>query len=449
MSSRLLVSFLAVCVAAGPVNAVEPLERELVRIAPQVIRHLKSKDYRNVGVLKFLISRDGKKFSDNVGTLNVLLARRLEVALVLANDPRTPLGIIDNATVVAHRIKGANHLTREGRLKLFDALYPLPVGKQEVKPDAFVTGVASVSPNLKTLTISLWSFDHKRNMVDEIADFQASIKPGLLVEIGESFTTRGFFDNDGPPTLEKEKKQQEKVIEKAVEVKKETEKHPGQDPKPLVKMEVRFDGQVVPVEFRGGKAFIREPQEGQKVEFILRRDDSKDRYGVVLKVNGENTLEKQRLPDLQCRRWILDPGDNPMLIDGYQIDDQHKEKFRVLSVTESKDREISYGSDVGTITMCVFRERKGRPRPLDPSDEARESLVVSKGTLLTQPKPGEPDKPENFNALKAQLLADANRGLIGEGEKVVGAVQRVKFEPDPTPVLTLTIVYYHPQDLPE
>jgi hypothetical protein len=62
------------------------------------------KKYRNVGVLKFLVAREGKKdFSDNAGTLNMLLARRLEVALVLANDRKNLLGIIRNASAVAAR----------------------------------------------------------------------------------------------------------------------------------------------------------------------------------------------------------------------------------------------------------------------------------------------------------------------------------------------------------
>ena len=40
---------------------------------------------------------DMVNLSDNLGTINALLARRLEVALVLANDPRNPIGIIDDA----------------------------------------------------------------------------------------------------------------------------------------------------------------------------------------------------------------------------------------------------------------------------------------------------------------------------------------------------------------
>src|SRR5579884_631338 len=141
---------------AGPSLAEpQPLERELLRVAKQAIKHCSDKGYKNIGVLKFQITKDGKTLSDNVGTLNVFLARRLEVALVLSDNPRNPIGIIDNATAVAHRTKGANHLSKEGRLKLFAVSYPLAWGKAEVRPDAFITGIAEISKDLKTISVQL------------------------------------------------------------------------------------------------------------------------------------------------------------------------------------------------------------------------------------------------------------------------------------------------------
>jgi hypothetical protein len=51
-------------------------------------------------------------------------------------------------------------------------------------------------------------------------------------------------------------------------------------------------------------------------------------------------------------------------------------------------------------------------------------------------------KPESFDALKATLLADANRShLIAEGEAVASSVRIVPFHLDPVPLMTLTVVY--------
>jgi len=63
-----------------------------------------------------------------------------------------------------------------------------------------------------------------------------------------------------------------------------------------------------PVDGLQGKTFVREPQQGQKVELVVKGEESKIRCGVVLKVNDENTIESQHLPDPKYRRWILDPG---------------------------------------------------------------------------------------------------------------------------------------------
>ena len=62
--------------ARGAEEPVE-IERALVRHASEVIQKLKEKGYKNVGVLKFLAVKDGGTLTDNVGTLNLLLAQRL------------------------------------------------------------------------------------------------------------------------------------------------------------------------------------------------------------------------------------------------------------------------------------------------------------------------------------------------------------------------------------
>jgi hypothetical protein len=443
------------------------LEKELLRAGQEVIKHCEDKGYKNIGVLKFQVSKDGKPFSDNVGTLNVFLARRLEVALVLAQQNRekhpNPVGIIDNATAVAHRTKGANHLSGEGRLKLFGASYPLAWGKSQVRPDAFITGTAEISKDLKTLKVQLLIFDKTENILKSLGKkFAAANQPEQLVEMGESFTTRGLFD-DGKLGDDKKK---EAVLDEAARIKNQ-EREGGKAP-PLnpadkdaqapVKLKVLYDGNEVPITVKGGKAFVPEPRQNQRVVLVLERDKNRERYGIVLKVNGENTIEKQRLPDLQCRRWILEPSHRgPMAIDGYQINDKKKELFRVLSAAESHAREVDYGANVGTITLTVFRawnKDKKKP-PQDPSDEAKEAMAVHKGTLETKPQKDEPEKPDNLDALTARLLAEANsstppiRALVVPGQEEQGEVKVVEFDPDPLPIMTLTVIYYKPSNPPK
>ena len=198
-----------------------------------------------------------------------------------------------------------------------------------------------------------------------------------------------------------------------------------------------YDGKQAAIEYRDGKAFLPEPREGQKVVFGLARDGTKERYGIVLKVNGENKLYRQKLADVQCWRWIMDPGDGPYKIPGFPEDDKTTEECRVASAVESKAHEINYGADVGTVTLTVFRERKGKPKPADITDDGAALAAVTKGRCRGE-------KAKNYNALKAQLLEEANRGLIVEGSPVNNPVQRVMFEPDPVPAISVTLVYYRP-----
>jgi hypothetical protein len=410
----------------------DSLERGLLRQAPKMIKYFKQHGYKNVGVLKFLVSRESKGFSDNVGTFNLLAARRLELALILANDPNAPVGITANASEVARKIDGASHLSKEGREKLFAGKYPLAWGKGTVQPDAFVTGATEISSDLRTLNVSLFCFDRAANKFTQfVKDFKVNNSIDRLAEEGESFVMRGAFD-DGLTEVVKAKNR-EQVFQEAVMVHKEQTKHPGQWDNLPVTLEVRYDGRKIPFAFKNGKAYISEPLEGQTVELLLNRDKTRNRYAVVLKVNGENTLEKERVPDLTCYKWVLDPGYGPWAIRGFHVGDT-LEKFRVASISESKLREVNYGHDVGTITMTVFREQKGKAKPmLILDDEAAQHTVVQKLTELP--------RKNNYGALVAQLLDDANRGLIVEGQREPSKVETVRFVADPDPIMCLTVVY--------
>ena len=239
-------------------------------------------------------------------------------------------------------------------------------------------------------------------------------------------------NNDPPADLPKDKDQS--ALQSAVDIRdQESGTHPAEDSNAPVKLTVLYNGKPVKIEVRGGKAFVPEPATGQRVEFVIAKDAKAQRYGVVLKVNGENTLFKERQPDLRCRKYILDDPGETVTIRGYQHGTDRVETFRVLSAPESKAREVSYGADVGTITMTVFPEGKA-PAP-DLADDAAEKTAVAAAEL-----PAEPSK--SFDALKAKLLEDANRGLIAEGAQVEGKVVVVKFTPAATPVMTLTVIYY-------
>src|SRR5262249_12108704 len=160
MTARLLLIPAALLALAVPARADHHAPDEaLDKVAPQVLKKLKACKAENVGVLKFLVQRGDGKPDDAVGELNMGLADRLEAALILHN-PDEKIGIIDRASlaVVANMNRLANHRTEEGRQMFFGDDYKLAWGNTKVKPSAFVTGLAIIGKDLKSVTLKLEMF---------------------------------------------------------------------------------------------------------------------------------------------------------------------------------------------------------------------------------------------------------------------------------------------------
>jgi hypothetical protein len=170
---------------------------------------------------------------------------------------------------------------------------------------------------------------------------------------------------------------------------------------------------------------------------VLRRPEAarKERLGVVLKVNGENTLFRQRREDLLCTKWILEPGTGDVSIAGFQQKDRETAlPFTVRTPEESKEGEVNYDEDkVGTITLVVYREKKAGGGKGEGDDDTL--LFSTRG----EPKPG----AKTVDALRQRLAGTRVRGLIEAGGTAIASkVTPVTFVPDPEPWMAATVVYY-------
>src|SRR5262249_53313628 len=156
-------------------------------------------------------------------------------------------------------------------------------------------------------------------------------------------------------------------------------------------LEILYDNRTQPFEFKDGAAQIPEPRQGQVVTLILKRKATDQQtYAVVLKVNGENTLGRQRLADLQCRKWIIAPKCPPIVLRGFQMDENVAAMFRVASPAESAARAIDYGRDVGTISLTVFGEHpKDLPPDTGPQTDSEEDMAILMRGVF-------PDKANDF-----------------------------------------------------
>ena len=172
-----------------------------------------------------------------------------------------------------------------------------------------------------------------------------------------------------------------------------------------------------------------------------RNGTDKTRYGVLVRVNGENTLYRDRTPDSRAAMWILEPGASRFAIEGFQIDKGTRQDFRVLSDRESQNRLIDYGRDVGFISIAVYQELRTSKPVL--SEDQTDLAVQSQAQL---PEKTAPSRGQLAQSLFKQLMdQNGTRGLIAEGQSTAAAINNVNFERDPVPVMATSIRYYAPR----
>jgi hypothetical protein len=443
----LIASALVLAALAVPAPArAGALERELLNQAPDILRYLREHRYHNVGVLKFRVQKDGQ-LTDNAGPINLNFAGRLETALLLKYDMEQDrdLTLLHDASGTAAKVPGANHLTPEGRGHLFSAQYKALWGTRKVvTPDAFLAGRIDFSDDLRTLTVAVCAFG-RDTPVQKVVVFHAGSGLNTLVEAGESFNLRAALTKKG--TFE-EVDLADTAAATAEKTKEGKADLPALDTK-LVGLEIHYvdratlADRVVPPGGDKGQLRIPEPNEGQDVYFVLKRNDPdpKVRYGVVLMVNGVNTLFEERLPPQQGTKWIIEPGSAPITIKGFQVDANTVDGFVVRSAAESKANEVNYGADVGTISYSVFREQPAPPKKptLDDDPKKAEAAVIN-------PPDVPDDLPKDAGPLKSALTDDDKLlGLLEKsGFRTQGGVRHVTFT-NPVLVSTATIRYYKPQ----
>lgn len=449
--NKAILSFviaIAINLTATNYATADSIARQLQRQVPKIVDYLNDNNLKTVGVLKFRVKKPGQKISDSVGPLTSLLADRLEIGLILGNpfDKTRQLNIIENASSQAANIAGADHVTAAGQAAFFGPQFKLSIAGEVKEADAFLTGVVQVHEDNRHVTVGILCFDKNgRGLVKACDVFQADLDASSLSEMGESFTLRGAFDGGTTQQTFKEdqKQKQQQVLSAAAKVKTQLTSFPLIDPLAPVTLEVRYDGQLMDVEMRDGQAFVAEPREGQKVElFLVRKPFAKGRLGVVLKVNGENTLQRQTISDVECNKWILSPEHKRTLVKGFQVNGNQTEQFKVLSQSESARRAMDYGRNYGQIQMTVFKEFTGPP-PIPTLDEDEADLIA----MLRGIRPTEPST--NLSALKGKIraagrAAPKHRGALDAGEKTENKIRIVKFKADPTPVMAVTITYYKP-----
>jgi hypothetical protein len=455
----------------------DSIDAKLLEESPRIMKYLKDRHYQTVGVLKFAVKKGDQPASLNAGTLNTMMAARLEHALILLNDPAKPIDFLHDASqAAASQSHSATSQNARGRRNLFEHAYPVAWGDHKKKPDAFLTGEVFVEKDMKQSTILVQAFDAKSpDHVEEVIRIRnVPMDRNVLVSIGQSYVlSRGLRHR-------KARDLEDAASDDAAQ-RDDTSANPLQDSDDPVKLQILYDDQPValetdassPGELRVKRSKAVDPKQGQKVKFVIS-NAVQDKVGVVLAVNGKSTLFMEDLaskPPGECTKWILGPGES-YTIDGFYMTEDGKKvlPFKVLSDDESLKVDLA-PDQRGVFSLFAFRSVSGSGAGMNISS-AQEGGELSRSPKGKSHARSLAEAQSNIRAAthtsvsKGQLVADRSvrhaapsrgarrkgaRGLVVEDTQSTpgSTLNRVDTKFDTEPAMSLFIRYYSAPGIPQ
>ncbi len=357
----LLTLGLGCTIGAGAARA-DAIDDAIVEQMPAIVKALKSNEYKTVGVLPFRFSRSGQHPSFHVGSINKSLADRLEMALQMeaADEVRRFFGVAagpgsDVFLLAKPNPKVKTAMKKAQTLRVInnpEGLVKMALERSQLKPangrsvnfwdsaddrlalfaaklqgsgtdpmlDSLVTGEIVLSEDSRTAAIKLVVFDAKfPKEMKPLHQFEMKVERMLLAECGQSFVVSRKEDGTKDATdsaLKSNTNAGARALDDPVLA----------SPENPVQLKIYYNGNLhspkPAAKDDACQYMVSEIKEGTQLTFKLK-NTSGARVGVVLAINGENTLFQQSLEEIspaQCTKWILDP-DEEQEIKGFYFGD--------------------------------------------------------------------------------------------------------------------------------
>jgi hypothetical protein len=403
------------------------LDRKLLENAGAVIDHLSKHKVKNVGILPFEVRKGSRAASLDAAPLARAMPVRLENTLVMALEVDS-FGVVRDPAGTA---KAGDYLADKAEFdKLFDAKYERAWDGAKVGVDRFLTGRIEPSPDSRSRTkVSIVSFT-KASWKDgkvvptPVVEFEVPTDRTLLADLGYNFALpRSALSPKVKPTARTR-----------LAVSLVTRREAGSEaaeggssaftPDDIAgfAFEVRYDGakqkiEEVQSDKAGQKApeyVVPAPPPGAKVTLHLKRTDPGDlALGVVLKVNGVSTCDKEDADSQLCRRWVYGPdkvGGKDEPYEGFYMGADASTLLRFETIGKEKAKGVAQlGRRTGWIDIDVFASQgKDRPKLAQAEEEEAEAPLVMTRSV---PKAA---KGAKFADYQKSLFA-ANRQRRGEG----------------------------------
>jgi hypothetical protein len=441
--TRCLPAAVAALILTLPARgADDDLPTSLDKRAADAVKVLKDRQMFRYGVLKFLVRRGNEPFRDDAGELNTTLTNKVYTALLAKLDDGSPFVPLEdvNGVIAGKKLTDTDHRTEEGRKAFFAVRYPAAFGDRKVAADGFVVGTCSFAADLTSATLELSVFDRTGKLDKLVEPWTVSPDPQMLGEARFSYALtpplRKAVESGRPVSA---RDVQASVVVPAEKPPVEKSPAAAKPFSPLddcpVKWQVRYNGKpATPV----GNT-LPEPGEDDRVSFVLTNRTA-DTYAVVLMVNGENTLYQERQDVFRCRKWVLEPNTETLVV-GFQTEDQTAIPFQVLKPEAATADAVRYGENAGTFRLVVYAGKVTNTPPKD-----RALVMAARGTA-------KPDglRPQTLRGLKSSLRqaaagAPGSRGLVvkGSGAEKSETVRTFFAPASPQPVADISLRYYTP-----
>jgi hypothetical protein len=410
--------------AAGSVLATgaaraDRLDKELDRRMPDLLAGLKKK-YKAAGVLPFRV-QEGAGRESLTAPLCGRMAERVETLLMIHNGPdeTKALGLVRDVTP-----------PRSGdRESLFRNRYPLAWGSAKVRPDVFLTGKVTLSKDRRTTEVALEAFDRGSPRTTRLlARFDFPTDAAVLRELGHSFVLsrdareklrggRGAFDEllIGEAGAKGQANKKPGAAKEATTPRKAAPEAGGPRDIGGIAFEMLVGDAQEPAAIQRSAASadnvrfeVMSPRVKEKVAFRLRNTTGKT-LGVVLQLNGVNTLFEQKLPPEQAAKWKVQPRER-LVVDGFHSKEGVK---RVEVLVDAAAERL--GDKKGLIEIDVFEEAGGKKGDAKPDGEklfSARGLPPSKQRLAR----------ESYQGLRSALLKSAELKSVVKKEVVAGKV---------------------------
>ncbi|HEY7427500.1 MAG TPA: hypothetical protein VH682_24915 [Gemmataceae bacterium] len=457
VSALALAALVSAASAADDVkDAKRPvLEEALPEQVPQILDKLRKemdhpKDALHVGVLKFHIQTGKETPRGSAAAPTLYVTRRLEAALILSLKEEDKVRVLHNPSAEVTNL--CNLQKEQGRKAFFQEgkklYHPAWGNDDEVIPaHVFLTGLVKIDDACRTAEVVVQAFDRRGETPKEVCRFPIATDPRLLAEAGiNCVISRGTKAKDWEVVLaDTSKGTPEGDTDPSAKKLLETKKLLDQSP---IDVQILYKGKPQKVRDDGT---VREPREGEVVTFRLKHKNKDEKtYGVLLKVNGQNTCLTDG-PDaddfLRCWKWIVKPGEQ-WDIEGYQINLDEAKAFKVAGAADSQRDAVSYGENAGLFTILVFEGR---------SNDEKDQIVEAHPVDVVAIGRGVPNRLKECGTLaalqghlkntakdsRAEQKADG-RGMVLPGQRKQQKVEQVTFRASMENVPVIQIRYYKP-----